>query len=37
MFNGGSEFALLACEYDETGKRTVSGQGKPIDCKVGQL
>jgi hypothetical protein len=33
---GDSEFALLACEYDYNHK-PVSGQYKPLNCKIGQL
>jgi len=33
---GASEFALLACEFDYAG-RPISGQYKPLNCKVGSL
>ena len=36
MITGGSEFALLACEMDGDG-HPVSGEGKPIACKIGEL
>jgi len=33
---GGAEFALLGCEYDYNGN-PISGQYKPLNCKVGAL
>ena len=33
---GAAEYALLSCQVDGTG-RTVSGQNRPLTCKVGEL
>ena len=33
---GAAEYALLACQVDGDG-RTVSGQNRPLTCKVGEL
>jgi len=33
---GGSEWALLGCEFDYNGK-PISGQYKPLNCKIGSL